>query len=154
MCPFAREKTPLSHLRLFFAGSSLLLLLDTIDTSEYSFFDIIFVYNRETKLKQWISQNTEEKILYCTHCHTNMSEAIWLLYIILNYDFIMQCFLTRQRKITKNAVVDSDDEDDNIFEPERSLFGNFNTFVRQWCAKNNKNLFKLAFWFQLFTRFL
>ena len=66
----------------------------------------------------------------------------------------MQCFLTRQRKITKNAVVDSDDEDDNIFEPERSLFGNFNTFVRQWCAKNNKNLFKLAFWFQLFTRFL
>ena len=49
-----------------------------------------------------------------------------------------------------NLVVDSDDEDDNIFEPERSFSGVFNTFVNQCCVKKNKNLFNLAFRFDAF----
>ena len=32
-----------------------------------------------------------------------------------------------------NPVLDSDDKDDNIFEPE-SFFGVFNTFVNQCCV--------------------
>ena len=36
--PFAQEKTPLTQPRSFFAGSSLSLLLDTIDTPSCSFF--------------------------------------------------------------------------------------------------------------------
>ena len=51
------RKTLLIHSRSFFGVTSLSLI---------SFFFII-----DTKLKQWISQNTEEKLLYCTHCHTN-----------------------------------------------------------------------------------
>ena len=49
-----------------------------------------------------------------------------------------------------NLVVDSDDEDDNIFEPERSFSGVFNTFVSQCCVKENENLFNLAFRFDAF----
>ena len=36
-----------------------------------------------------------------------------------------------------NPVVDSDDEDDNILEPERS-FCDFNTFVNQWWGVQKK----------------
>ena len=60
----------------FTAGASLSLLLDTIDTSEPSFFDIIPPpphptppHHNETKFKQQVSQNAEEKLLYWTHCH-------------------------------------------------------------------------------------
>ena len=47
----------------------------------------------------------------------------------------------------KNQVVDSYDEDDDIFETEKSFSGFFNTFVSQWCVKN---VFKLAFRFHVF----
>ena len=53
-----------------------------------------------------------------------------------------------------NPVVDSDDEDDNIFEPERSFSGIFNTFVNQWYVKKDKNEFKLAFKFHAFSTIL
>ena len=43
-----------------------------------------------------------------------------------------------------NSVVDSD-KDNNIFEQERSFSGVFNTFVNQWYAEKNKNVFKLPF---------
>ena len=46
-----------------------------------------------------------------------------------------------------NPVVDSDDEDDNIFQSERSFSAVFNTFVNQWCVKKDKNVFKLIFRF-------
>ena len=55
----------------FVAGIYLLLLPDGIDTSGSSFFDIVFVFNIETKLKQGISQNTE-KPFYCTHYNLNV----------------------------------------------------------------------------------
>ena len=65
------RKTLLIHSRSFFGVTSLSLI---------SFFFII-----DTKLKQWISQNTEEKLLYCTQ----MPEVIWFhSFIIVNYDFI------------------------------------------------------------------
>ena len=35
-----------------------------------------------------------------------------------------------------NPVVGSNDEDDEIFEPEKSFPGVFNTFVNYWCVKN------------------
>ena len=37
-----------------------------------------------------------------------------------------------------------------MFEPEKSFFGAFNTFLNQWCVKNDKNIFKLAFRFHAF----
>ena len=42
-------------------------------------------------------------------------------------------------------VVESDDEDDDIFEPERRFSGVFNIFVNHWCMKKDKNVFELAF---------
>ena len=42
-----------------------------------------------------------------------------------------------------NPVVDLD-EDDDIFEPERRSSGVSNTFVNQWCVKNDTNVFKLV----------
>ena len=42
-----------------------------------------------------------------------------------------------------NPVVDLD-EDDDIFEPERRSSGVSNTFVNQWCVKNDANVFKLV----------
>ena len=53
-----------------------------------------------------------------------------------------------------NPVVDSDDEDDDIFEPERSFSGIFNTFVNQWYVKKDKNEFMLAFRFHAFPAIL
>ena len=50
-----RENSSQSAQQGFFAGTSHSLLLDK---------DI------ETKLKQHDLQNTEEKLLYCTYCHT------------------------------------------------------------------------------------
>ena len=38
----------------------------------------------------------------------------------------------------------SDDEDDDTFEPERSFSGVFNTSVNQVCLKKYKNVFKVA----------
>ena len=60
----------------------------------------------------------------------------------------MQSFLTRRRKIVLgfiNPVVDSDDEDGNIFEPERSFAGVFNTFfffffLSKWCVEKDRNV--------------
>ena len=80
----------------FFAGTSL-------------FSYILFFFDIETKLKQWISQNTEEKLLYCTHCHTNVwSHLISLFYYSqLRFDFILQSFLTSRRKIVKSRICKS-----------------------------------------------
>ena len=70
---------------------------------------------------------------HCTYCHA-ISKVIWFYYfMIFNYDFIMQSFLTCQRKIVQflqyiNPVVDSDDEDDDIFEPGSSF-----SFVFYFC---------------------
>ena len=53
-----------------------------------------------------------------------------------------------------DPVLDSNDEDGNIFEPERSFSCVFNTFVTQSCVKKDKNLFKATFRFLLFLKFL
>ena len=34
-----------------------------------------------------------------------------------------------------NPFIDSDDEDDDVFEPERSFPGVFSNFVNQWYVK-------------------
>ena len=49
-----------------------------------------------------------------------------------------------------NPVVDSDDKDDDIFEPERSFSGVFNIFMNQWCVKKDKNAYKIALRFHAF----
>ena len=82
LCQFAQENNPPTQprSRSFFAGTSLLLFLETIDKFEIGFL-LSFFFNIETKLKQRIWQNTEEKPLYCTYCHTNAwSHLISLLY--------------------------------------------------------------------------
>ena len=43
---------------------------------------------------------------------------------------------------------------DIIFESEKSVLGNCDTFVNQWYVKNNKNVFKLAFKLLLFPNLL
>ena len=53
-----------------------------------------------------------------------------------------------------NPVVDSDDEDDNMFEPERGFSGVFNSFVNQWCVKKYTNVFKLELRFHAFPEIL
>ena len=66
-----------------------------------------------------------------------MSEVIFYYFIIVNYDFIMQSFiiatLKEDRQVLEfiNQVVDSDDEDDGIFEPEIRFSIVFNTFMSQ-----------------------
>ena len=63
---------------------------------------------------QWISQNTEEKLLYCTHGHINVwTHLISLFYYSQLQDRLFFGFI--------NPVVDSVDEDDDIFEPERGF---------------------------------
>ena len=53
-----------------------------------------------------------------------------------------------------NPLVDSDDEDGNIFEPERSFPGFFNTIANQRLVKKDKSVFKLEFRFHAFRKFL
>ena len=53
-----------------------------------------------------------------------------------------------------NPGVDSDDEDDNIFEPERSCSGVFNTFVNKGCVKKYKNVLSSQLGSMLFPKFL
>ena len=72
---------------LFFPGSSLSLLPDTVYISGSCF----FLFNMETKLQQRISQNTGVKFLYCAYCHTNVwSHLIWFHYFIILYHIVMQ----------------------------------------------------------------
>ena len=56
---------------LLFARSSLSLLLHIIGASSLVSLVSFFFFNSETKLKQLILQNTEEKLLNCTHCQKN-----------------------------------------------------------------------------------
>ena len=72
-----------------------------------SFFDI------ETKLKQQISQNTEEKLLYCTHCDTGRRST--------------------SVGIFKSPVLDLDYEDDDILEPGISFSNVFNDCKAKKC---------------------
>ena len=77
----------------FFCRTSLSLLLDTTDMLRSSFFwyrvffffVVGFFSNIEIKLKQQISQNTEEKLPFCTHCHTNAK----VIYFIILLSWIM-----------------------------------------------------------------
>ena len=39
----------------------------------------------------------------------------------------------------------SDGKNDDIFEPQKSFFGVFNTLLNQWCVKNDKNVFNFAY---------
>ena len=48
----------------------------------------------------------------------------------------------------------SDDQNDDIFEPDRSFSGVFNTFVNHWSVKSDKNLFNLALRLLFFPKFL
>ena len=44
----------------------------------------------------------------------------------------------RSSSLSINSVLDSDYEDDDILELERSFSSRFNTFVNQWCVNKNK----------------
>ena len=48
------------------------------------------------------------------------------------------------------AVLDSDYENDDSLESERSFSVIFNTFVNQWCVKKDKNV--IAFMFHAFPK--
>ena len=45
----------------------------------FFFFVVGFFSNIEIKLKQQISQNTEEKLPFCTHCHTNAKVIYFII---------------------------------------------------------------------------
>ena len=57
---------------LFFGETSPSLLLYDIDTSASSLFWYRFFFQHWNKTKPTNLQNTEDKLLYCTHCHTNV----------------------------------------------------------------------------------
>ena len=130
--PFTRPFT------YFFQIALRAILLDIIDTSESSFFYIVFFKNK-TKLMQQISQNTDKKLFHFTHCHINTwrylislfyYNQLWLYYAQLDT-------LEEDRQLLGfiNSFVDSDDD---IFEQERSFAYIFNTFVNQCCTKKDK----------------
>ena len=48
----------------------------------------------------------------------------------------------------------SDDENNDISKPERRFSGTFNTFGNHWCVKQDKNVFKLAIRYLMFSKFL
>ena len=57
---------------VFFAGISLSLLLDTIGTSGSSFLYIYIYFQHRNKTKTRNFTKLKQKLLYCTHCHTNV----------------------------------------------------------------------------------
>ena len=76
--------------------------------------------DQKTKLK------CREKNPLRTHLRKNKLQTYFLCFAFLDLSW------------------NSDDENDNIFESERSFSGVFNTFVK-WCVKNDKNVFNLAY---------
>ena len=95
LCSFTQEKTPLTQPRSFLAGTSLLLLLNTIDTSGSSLFNIVF-FKQQNKTNEFYK--TEEKKFYCTHCPVNA----WSNLISLIFYSQLLCyyatFVTRRRR--------------------------------------------------------
>ena len=65
---------------------------------------------------------------------------------MLEYSFLCFDFL--------ESSSNPDHENDDIFESERGFSGVFNSFMNQWCLKNDKNVFKLVSRFLLFPKFL
>ena len=124
-----KENSPHPAQVLFFAGTSLSLLLDTVDKSGSVFFCIAFLSNefhkrrRQTSLPHTVSHKCLKSLFYCTQLrffHVNLLDT-------LEEDCQILWFI--------NPVVDWDDEEDKILELERSFSGVFNTFVNQWCVK-------------------
>ena len=77
-------------------GTSLSLLLDPRVTLGSSFFAIFFQHQIKTKSTNFTKHKRKT---YLLHTLSQMFEIIWFYYFILvNYDLIMQRFLTRQRK--------------------------------------------------------
>ena len=71
-------------------------------------------------------QNTEEKLLYCTNCHRNAWNHLISLFHYSQLRFYHAKppdTLEEDRQVLEfvNPVVDSIDEDNNIFEPERGI---------------------------------
>ena len=46
----------------------------------------------------------------------------------------------------------SDNQNDNIFEPEGRFSDVYNTFVNLWCVQNDKNVLKLVFRLHAFPK--
>ena len=108
-----------------FAGTSLSLLLDNRHAVVYSL--ISFFSKIDTKLKQINSQNIEDKLLYCIHCHTNAWSGLMSLFYYSQLRFYYATLLDRNKKkiwkrftspgIYKSSCSLRFDEDDDIFEP-------------------------------------
>ena len=144
-------------LGLFFcAGSSLSLLLNALRSNFFNI--VVFFFNAETKLKQQISQNTEQQLLYSTNCHANA--WIWFHYFFYSQlQFFYGKLLDTPDEDHQvlgfvNPVVDPDDEDDNIFEPERRFSSAFNSFLNQWYIKKIKMYLSLHLGSMPFPQFL
>ena len=138
------------------------MIVDTIDTTGSSFFDIVFFFfNIETKPNQRIWQNTEEKLIYCTHCHT-MSKVIWFHYFII---------VNSQLRFYYVKLPETPEEISSslgIYKSgcrlkwwgwrylwtRQSFSVAFNTFTNQWCVKEGKNTFKLAYAFPKISEML
>ena len=75
LCLFALEKRALTQSRLYLFIYFLLELhshcCQILQTRWCLLYLIVFLPQRN-KIKQQLSQNTEKKLLYCTHCHTNV----------------------------------------------------------------------------------
>ena len=117
MSIYTREKSSQS-VQIFFAGTSLALLLDTIDTSGSNFIISFCFFQHRNKTKAMnFTKHTREISLLHILSHKCLKSL----------NFIILWFGGRSSSlgICKSSFR-LNDEDDDIFEPERRFSGVFN----------------------------
>lgn len=113
---YTQEKTYLTQPRSFFAGPSLSLLLDIIGTSGPRFFiyRCFFSISKQNQSNKF--NKTEQKLLYRTYCHTNVSSHLISLFY---YRMIEK---GRQVLVFRKPVVDSEMMKMTILLKQKELF--------------------------------
>ena len=113
---YTQEKTYLTQPRSFFAGPSLSLLLDIIGTSGPRFFiyRCFFSISKQNQSNKF--NKTEQKLLYRTYCHTNVSSHLISLFY---YRMIEK---GRQVVVFRKPVVDSEMMKMTILLKQKELF--------------------------------
>ena len=113
--------------QVFFPGILTLIIARYYRHVGVQFFDITFFFNIDTKLKQRISQNTEQIHLYCIQDHTCLKSFDYIILLVKQLRFCYANLIDtpeedRQVLHFINPSVDSDGEDDDTFELERKFF--------------------------------
>ena len=114
---YTQEKTYLTQPRSFFAGPSLSLLLDIIGTSGPRFFiyRCFFSISKQNQSNKF--HKTEQKLLYRTYCHTNVSS-----HLISLFYYRRKIEKGRQVLVFRKPVVDSEMMKMTILLKQKEIF--------------------------------